>query len=66
MWSHHYTFSGSHYRRNSTPFRYTWPSELDLMARIAGLELRERWSDWQRHPFTAASRSHVSVWQRPR
>jgi SAM-dependent methyltransferase len=50
-------------RRLSMPFRYVWPSELDLMARIAGLRLRDRWADWQRAPFTAESRSHVSIWQ---
>jgi SAM-dependent methyltransferase len=62
MFSHHYAFDGSTYRRNSIPFRYAWPSELDLMARIAGLRLKERWADWERRPFTAASPSHVSVW----
>jgi SAM-dependent methyltransferase len=45
--------------------RYAWPAEYDLMARLAGLELRERWADWNRSPFTADSRSHVSVWTRP-
>jgi SAM-dependent methyltransferase len=59
--SHHQS-TGS---RISMPFRYVWPSELDLMARIAGLRLRDRWADWQRSPFTAASRSHVSVWVDP-
>ena len=44
--------------------RYAWPSELDLMARLAGMALRERWSDWQRAPFTGDSRSHISVWQK--
>jgi hypothetical protein len=48
----------------SVPFRYVWPAELDLMARIAGMSLRERWSDWHRTPFTSESTSHVSVWQR--
>lgn len=57
--SHHYTD-----RLNSGPFRYVWPSELDLMARIAGLTLRERWEDWDRSPFTSESRRHVSVWER--
>lgn len=52
-------------RRNSVPFRYVWPSELDLMARLAGMTLRERWADWDRSPFTAESRKHVSVWQKP-
>jgi SAM-dependent methyltransferase len=57
--SHHYTD-----RLSSGPFRYVWPGELDLMARIAGLKLRERWEDWDRSPFTSESRRHVSVWER--
>lgn len=57
--SHHYTN-----RLDSIPFRYVWPAELDLMALIAGLTLRERWADWDRSPFTSESRSHVSVWER--
>ncbi|HEX9066395.1 MAG TPA: class I SAM-dependent methyltransferase [Streptosporangiaceae bacterium] len=48
------------------PFRYVWPSELDLMARLAGLRLRDRWAGWDRAPFTTDSRSHVSVWEKPR
>jgi SAM-dependent methyltransferase len=44
--------------------RYAWPAELDLMARLAGLDLRHRWSDWRRSPFTSASRSHISVYGR--
>jgi SAM-dependent methyltransferase len=44
--------------------RYAWPAELDLMARLAGLRLRERWGGWRREPFTAASRSHVSLYER--
>ena len=43
--------------------RYAWPAELDLMARIAGLRLRSRWSDWRRNPFTAASTGHVSIYE---
>jgi SAM-dependent methyltransferase len=54
----------SHHERISIPFRYVWPSELDLMARLAGLELRERWGGWRREPFTATSESHVSVWEK--
>jgi hypothetical protein len=46
--------------------RYAWPSELDLMARLAGLRLRERWGGWNREPFGAASGAHVSVYERPR
>ena len=44
--------------------RYAWPSELDLMARLAGMRLRERWADWRRNPFTSASTGHVSVYER--
>ncbi len=44
--------------------RYVWPSEMDLMARLAGLRLRERWADWARSPFTSQSRSHVSIYER--
>jgi SAM-dependent methyltransferase len=65
-WSHHYSSTdGETYHRRSTPFRYTWPAELDLMARIAGLRLRDRWADWDRSPFTGESLKHVSVWQKP-
>ena len=46
-------------------FRNVWPSELDLMARLAGMALRDRWSDWNREPFTSTSSSHISVWQKP-
>src|SRR2546421_9070643 len=49
----------------SIPFRYVWPAELDLMARIAGLRLCDRWDDWTREPFTNESRKHVSVWEKP-
>ncbi|MFD7322626.1 class I SAM-dependent DNA methyltransferase [Streptomyces sp. NPDC059875] len=49
----------------SIPFRYVWPSELDLMARLAGMRLRDRWEDWDRTPFTAESGRHVSVWEKP-
>ena len=49
----------------SMPFRYVWPGELDLMAQLAGLSLRDRWSGWRREPFTSESREHVSVWQKP-
>jgi SAM-dependent methyltransferase len=64
--SHHYwrTEDGS-FDSISMPFRYVWPAELDLMARLAGMSLRDRWSDWKRSPFTADSTSHVSVWQKP-
>ena len=63
--SHHFFRVGDHYERFSQPFRFVWPAELDLMARIAGLRLRERWADWDRSPFTNDSRKHVSVWEKP-
>ncbi len=63
--SHHFVSTGEQVREVRTPFRYVWPSELDLMARLAGMTLRHRWADWDRSPFTAESRSHVSVWETP-
>jgi len=63
--SHHFDAGGSGVQELRTPFRYVWPSELDLMAQLAGLSLRDRWADWQRAPFTGESTSHVSVWQKP-
>jgi SAM-dependent methyltransferase len=47
------------------PFRYVWPAELDLMAQLAGMRLRDRWAGWTREPFTSESRQHVSVWEKP-
>ncbi|MGB7053412.1 MAG: class I SAM-dependent methyltransferase [Acidimicrobiales bacterium] len=61
-YSHHYWIVDGRLETFSAPFRYVWPAELDLMARIAGMTLRERWSGWGREPFTSESRSHVSVW----
>ena len=63
--SHHYLLDGDTTEVVSMPFRYVWPAELDLMARLAGMTLRERWSGWQREPFTSESRQHVSVWEKP-
>ena len=63
--SHHLRLVDGRLERVSMPFRYVWPAELDLMAMLAGMELRERWSGWSREPFTSESRGHVSVWQKP-
>jgi SAM-dependent methyltransferase len=63
--SHHYWMDNGEVETFSAPFRYVWPAELDLMARLAGMTLRERWSSWERAPFTSDSRSHISVWQKP-
>lgn len=62
--SHHFRLRDGRWERLSVPFRAVSPGELDLMARMAGMRLRERWSDWTREAFTAASRSHVSVWEK--
>jgi SAM-dependent methyltransferase len=62
--SHHFSLVDGQWRRLSMPFRSVSPAELDLMARLAGMELRERWADWDRSPFTAESRKHVSVWEK--
>jgi SAM-dependent methyltransferase len=62
--SHHYRVVEGRLEGFSIPFRYVWPSELDLMARLAGMTLRERWSGWKREPFTSDSTKHVSVWEK--
>lgn len=62
--SHHYTVEDGRLDVASVPFRYVWPSELDLMARLAGMTMRERWSGWEHEPFTSDSTKHVSVWER--
>jgi SAM-dependent methyltransferase len=62
--SHHFTLVDGRWERISMPFRSVSPAELDLMARLAGMRLRERWSGWQREPFTSESTSHVSVWEK--
>jgi SAM-dependent methyltransferase len=62
--SHHIWFGEDGPRRFSMPWRFVWPAELDLMARIAGMHLRERWADWGRQPFTSESVQHVSVWEK--
>lgn len=64
--SHHFVADGPGAREVRTPFRFVWPSELDLMARLARLELADRWAGWDRSPFTADSTSHVSVWRKQR
>ena len=61
--SRHIWTQGSDVRTFASPHRYVWPAELDLMAELAGMTLRERWADWSRGPFTSESRGHISVWQ---
>lgn len=62
--SHHYEFIRGKVAQLSVPFRYVWPAELDLMAELAGMHLRERWAGWLREPFTSQSLKHVSVWEK--
>jgi hypothetical protein len=50
---------------STIPFRYVWPAELDLMAQLAGLRLRDRWGGWTGEAFTSDSRMHVSIWEKP-
>ena len=64
--SHHFTRVGDGIEYSAGSFRYVWPSELDLMARLAGMALVQRWSGWRREPFTSESRKHISVWEKPR
>ena len=62
--SHHFNLVDGRWERLSIPFRSVSPGELDLMAQLAGMSLRERWSGWKREPFTSESRKHVSVWEK--
>jgi hypothetical protein len=61
--SHHWTLLDGRWVQGTGQFRYVWPSELDLMARLAGFRLEHRWADWHRSPFTADSASQVAVYQ---
>lgn len=63
--SHHLEIVDGKLERFSAPYRYVFPSELDLMAQLAGMRLRERWGGWRREPFTGESNKHVSVWEKP-
>ena len=63
-WSHHWMQVRGRLVRHSAPYRYVWPSETDLMARIAGFRCRERWAGWDRAPFTSDSRRQVAVFQK--
>ncbi|MFD6350140.1 class I SAM-dependent DNA methyltransferase [Streptomyces roseolus] len=63
--SHHFTLEDGRYRRDASRHRYAWPAELDLMARLAGLEPERRVADWDGTPFTQDSTKHISVWRKP-
>jgi SAM-dependent methyltransferase len=63
-WSHHWMEVGGRLVRHSAPYRYVWPAELDLMAKLAGFRLRDRWADWDRAPFSSGSQSQVAVFEK--
>jgi hypothetical protein len=63
-WSHHWTDVGGRLVRHSAPYRYVWPSELDLMGQLAGLRLRDRWAGWDRGELTSDSPSQVAVFEK--
>jgi SAM-dependent methyltransferase len=63
-WSHHWMEAGGRLVRHSAPYRYVWPAELDLMAKLAGFRLRDRWADWDRAPFSSGSQSQVAVFEK--
>jgi hypothetical protein len=64
MSSNYIEVAGGRGEYTSIPFRYVGPAELDLMAQLAGMRLRERWGGW-REPFTSESDQHVSIWEKP-
>ena len=63
-WSHHWMEVQGRLVRHAAPYRFVWPSELDLMARLAGLRLRSRWADWERSPFTSDSSRQVAAFEK--
>lgn len=63
-WSHHWMEVDGRLIRHSAPYRYVWPSELDLMAKLCRFRVRERWAGWDRAPFTAESTSQVAIFER--
>ena len=63
-WSHHWMEVEGRLVRHSAPYRYVWPSELDLMAQLAGFRLRDRWAGWTRAPFTSDSTEQVAVFEK--
>jgi SAM-dependent methyltransferase len=63
--SQHFSIVDGKLEAHPVEFRYAWPAELDLMARLAGMRLQDRWEGWKRRPFTAVSPAHVSVYEKP-
>jgi hypothetical protein len=65
MRGHYLEFEDGRGKYSTIPFRYVWPAELDLMAQLAGLRLRDRWGGWTGEAFTSDSPRHVSIWEKP-
>jgi SAM-dependent methyltransferase len=65
-WSHHWMEVDGQLVRHSAPYRYVWPAELELMGRLNGFRLRERWGDWARRPFTSSSYEQIAVFEKQR
>jgi SAM-dependent methyltransferase len=63
-WSHHWIQVDGRLVHHAAPYRYVWPSELDLMAKLAGMRLRDRWAGWDREPFTSESTSQVVIYEK--
>jgi hypothetical protein len=63
-WSHHWMQVEGRLVRHAAPYRYVWPSELDLMAQVTGFSLRHRWGGWEREPFTSESDRQVAVFEK--
>ena len=63
-WSHHWITVDGRFVHHSAPYRYVWPAELDLMGRLAGFRVRDRWADWSGSPFTADSPKQVVVFEK--
>ena len=63
-WSHHWIHVEGRLIRHSAPYRQLWPSELDLMGKMSGLRLTERWENWSRQPFTSESPQQVAVFEK--
>ncbi len=63
-WSHHWVNVDGRLVHHAAPYRYVWPTELDLMARLAGFRLRDRWAGWNRAPFTSSSTDQISVFEK--
>jgi hypothetical protein len=63
-WSHHWMVVDGQLLRHSAPYRFLWPSELDLMGKMAGLRLTEHWASWSGQPFSSESPQQIAVFKK--